>query len=197
MKISLDLTDDQEAMLERALASPRFKSCEELTQAWLPLAIEAWLGWLSGEKRYNSLTEQYTDWIEQIYTRLLPESEAPSAERLYNSFNVPYGQAQYIARVLNNRALACWREHALEQLKAALRERKAEVYAWIEQEREMAVVELVLFLPAGTELEIIVENLFRESPGEVDIPRSTVSRDLVAVRITARTFEKVCESLNV
>ncbi len=197
MKITIELNDDQAAALERALASPRFKTREDLAQAWLPLAAEAWLGWLSGEKRYNSLTEQYSDWIEQIYARLLPETEAPSAERLFNSFNVPYGQAQYIARVLNNRALARWREHALEQLKAALLERKDEVYAWIADQRETAVVELVLFKPAATELEILVESLFRDSPGEVDIPRTSGTRNLSAVRITARTFEKVCELLNI
>jgi hypothetical protein len=90
MEITMDLSDDQITILERAFASSRFKN-DELAQAWLQLAAEAWLSWLSGEKRYNSLTEQHIDWIEKIYEHLLPETEAPSAERLFNSFNVPYG----------------------------------------------------------------------------------------------------------
>ena len=192
MQITMDLNDDQIAILERAW--PHFETREELAQAWLPLAVGAWLSWLSGEKRYNSLTEQYTDWIEKIYECVLPQTEAPSAEQLFNSFNVPYGQAQYIARVLNNRATARWREHALEELKARLREQKDEVYSWAVQDDAINVVKMMLSKPAKTELEIIIDDLCRQSPGKVDILRSS-GRNFVEIKITARTFKKVCERL--
>ncbi len=197
MNISINLSGDQTAVLERAFESSRFKTKDELAPALLQLAASAWIDWISGSKRYNSLTEQYTDWIEQIYEALLPESEAPSPERLFNSFNVPFGQAQYIARVLNNRSMARWRVHALNQLKNRLLERKTEVYSWIEQNREMEKVEIPLLRPAALELEILVERLFQAAPDEVDIPSSVGSRNLAAVKITARTYKKVCELLNI
>ena len=119
MKIMIDLSEEEDriASLVRGLDWPPSKTPDDLAQALLPLAVGAWLSWLSGEKRYNSLTEQYTDWIEQIYKNLLPQTEAPSVDRLFNSFNVPYGQAQYIARVLTNRTLASWRAQAREELR--------------------------------------------------------------------------------
>jgi len=43
MEITMDLSDDQIAILERALAWLPSKTREELVQAWLPLAVESWL----------------------------------------------------------------------------------------------------------------------------------------------------------
>jgi hypothetical protein len=197
VKITTDLSDDQIAVLVRALDWPPSKTPEELAQAWQQLAVEAWLSWLSGEKRYNSLTEQYTDWIEKIYEHLLPETEAPSVERLWDKFHVPYGQAQYIARVLNNRQMARWREHEREGLKTAMSKRKDEAYRWIEQGDEMEHVEMKLLKPAMKELYIIIEDLFRESPEDVkEMPiRSGSLGNLVAIKITAHLFKKVWERL--
>lgn len=187
----MDLSNNQIAILERAFGLERFETCEGLAQALLPLAVGAWLSWLSGEKRYNSLTEQYTDWIDKIYEHLLPQTEAPSVERLFNSFNVPYGQAQYITRVLTNRALASWRGQARKNLKDRLLERKCDVDDWIKEDRLTERVEVVLSKEAATELEIIVDNLLRESPGEVDILRSAGGRNFVAKksqRVHSRRF---------
>jgi hypothetical protein len=196
MKITIDLSEDRIAFLVPALDWPPSKTPEELAQAWLPLAVEAWLSWLSGEKRYNSLTEQYTDWIEKIYKDLLP-TEAPSTERLFNSFNVPYGQAQYIARVLNNRETARWREQALDELKAELGKRKDDVYSWAPDRAEDGV-DMVLSKLAVRGLDDTIDNLYRESPGEVDFrSRLGGSLTLVKIRINARTFRKVCEQLDI
>ena len=180
MKITTDLSDDQIAVLVRALDWPPSKTPEELAQAWQQLAVEAWLSWLSGEKRYNSLTEQYTDWIEKIYEHLLPETEAPSVERLWDKFHVPYGQAQYIARVLNNRQMARWREHEREGLKTAMSKRKDEAYRWIEQGDEMEHVEMKLLKPAMKELYIIIEGTVSRIAGgrEGDADQIRLARQL-------------------
>ena len=115
---------------------------------------------------------------------------------MFNSFNMPYGQAQYVARVLNNRATARWRKPALEELKARLLERKADVYSW-PQDAETSAVEMKLFKSATKELEIIIEDLFHKSPGDVDIPSRSSWGNLVAIKINARTFKKVCEQLGI
>jgi hypothetical protein len=195
MEITIDLSDDDHIAflesLESALGWPHSKR-KELAQ----LAVGAWLSWLSGEKRYNSLTEQYVDWFEQIYEHLLPETEAPSTERLFNSFNVPYGQAQYIARVLNNRDTARWRDYAREELKAQLRGQKEEIDKCIAKGDELAPIEIVLSKTAARVLRTITNDLLRESRREEDMPHVSGSGDFVAVTMTAGTCKKVCKELN-
>jgi hypothetical protein len=56
---------------------------------------------------------------------------------------------------------------------------------------------VVLSKEAARELEMIVTNLLRKSPGEEDILQSSGGRDFVAKRITARTYVKVCEQLGI
>lgn len=196
MEISMNLTDGQIAILERAFASSDLKN-EALAQVSLSLAFDNWLNWLAGKKRYNSLTEQYIDWFEQIYDHLLPETEAPSVERLFNSFNVPYGQAQYIARVLNNRDTARWRDYARKELKAQLLRQKEEIDRCIAKGDELAPIEIVLSKTAARELRAITNGLLRESRREEDMPHVSGSvGDFVAVTIAAGTCEKVCKELN-
>jgi len=43
---------------------------DELVQAWLLLADESWLSWLSGEKRYTSLSEQHTGWGDLVAVKI-------------------------------------------------------------------------------------------------------------------------------
>jgi hypothetical protein len=197
MQVTIDLTPEQVEQLERAFIPSRFETSQDLIEALLPMMAATWLDWITAAKRYNSLTEQYTDWLEQIYAHLLPVDEAPTAERMFNSFNLPYGQAQYIARVLNNRAQAHWRAYALEQLKAKLSARKAEAEQWVKEKRAQDTLELMLFRPSFQELEIFVESLFRKNPDEIDILRVNSTRNLYAVRITARTFLKICRALKI
>jgi hypothetical protein len=197
MNILVELSDAEIAVLEHAFTSSRFKTREELAQAWLSLAAAAWLSWLSGEKRYNSLTEQYIDWIEKIYDHLLPLEEMPSVERLLNFFYMPYGQALYVTRVLNNRDTPRLHAQALEELKKALRDRKAEIDklgpALARQKYHIDMEK-----SAAIQLEIIAKNLWRESRKEVDLPRRSGScSDLVTMGITPRTFKKVCEHLSI
>ena len=113
MQITIELPDDQVDVVERALRRGRYADGQQACAELARLAVSSWIDWLSGEQRYTSLTQQHTDWVESIYNHLLREDEAPSADRLYNDFNIPYGKAQYIARVLSNKTLTRWRRRAL------------------------------------------------------------------------------------
>jgi hypothetical protein len=196
MQVTLDLTPEQVAALSRAFSSPRFASQQELLAELLPLMAETWIGWVSGDKRYTSLTEQYTDWIDQVYSRVLPPEEAPSAERIFNSFNLPFGQAQYIARVLNSRALAHWREYAVEQLKEKLAGKKAAAQEMIAHQAGDQTIEILLYRPAFQELDLAIEALFQQNAAGIDLPRVNSTHNLFAVRLTARTLMAVCAYFN-
>jgi hypothetical protein len=121
--IAVSIPDETKSGLTRAFGP--FKTKKEEQDAILRfanLAVSALSDWLTGNKRYRSLTEQYIDWVEQVYTDLLPQEEAPSTERIYNSLNMPYGQAAYISRVLASKTLVHWRTIAAKELRDALKD---------------------------------------------------------------------------
>jgi hypothetical protein len=57
--------------------------------------------------------------VQALYEALLPD-ELPSADRLFNKFNLPPGQAAYIARVLTEKEVPRWRSVALRELRATV-----------------------------------------------------------------------------
>lgn len=125
LDISISLTVPEVLRNSISLAFGPFESEEDeekVIKGFAEMSLKACADWLAGNKRYRSLTEQYIDWVEQIYLLFLPESEMPSAERIYNSFNMPYGQASYVARVLASKKLVPWRKKALDELYVALKD---------------------------------------------------------------------------
>ena len=77
MNVTVNITDDQVSILQRAFTRSRYDDPKTIAEALFPLAINFWLEWIAGTKRYTSLTEQYTDWIDQIYTALLMKMKPP------------------------------------------------------------------------------------------------------------------------
>ncbi len=116
------------------------------------LAVTALLDWLSVKKRYRSLTDQYIDWVEQIYTDLLPQEEAPSTERIYNSLNMPYGQASYIARVLSSKTLVHWRTIAKKELLDVLQDKAKAARKYIKENAAAQGINVEISLTAYHEL---------------------------------------------
>ncbi len=197
MQVTLDLSDEQVGAIQAAFSPSRFATPQETVEALLPLMVSAWLDWMSGAKRYSSLTEQYTDWLEQVYARLLPPGEAPSATRLYNSFNIPYGQAQYIARVLNNKALTQWRKWAVDNLKSMFLKRRDEIYAWIKANDGEQNAGFLMDNVTYVEFKLLFEQLYRQLPGQIELYKYTSAGNLYKVLITASTFARLCEALGI
>ena len=61
MQIDLEISEEQIGPLERALKRCRFDNPQQTAKTLAQLAISSWIDWLSGEKRYTSLTQQYID----------------------------------------------------------------------------------------------------------------------------------------
>jgi len=160
------------------------------------LATTAWIDWLSGHVRYTSLTEQYTDWIEDIYARILPEFEAPSTERLYNSFNIPYGQAQYIQRILNNKTLTKWRARANDELRTVMQCRLYEAQGWVRVGRGDDSIEIIVSRLAYLELKSAWERLFQQDPDHVPFPRIQTAGNLCSIRIPALFFARLYDNVS-
>ena len=122
------------------------------------LALDSWLQTFAGHNRYRSLTEQYLDWLKQIYTTLLRDEE-PSERRLFTQLNFPFGQAQYLARILRDQRLGAWRRKALESLKLALESRLEEAKKWIKEARGEERMLLTISKGARVELDSMLGTL--------------------------------------
>jgi hypothetical protein len=118
MPVEIKLSIDDEQADAIAAAFDRQADRGEACRLFASLALDHFYAWISGTRRYRSLTEQQAAWIEDIYERLLPPTEGPSVNRLYNSFNLSHGQAVYVSRVLADKALKQWRKQALKDLAA-------------------------------------------------------------------------------
>jgi hypothetical protein len=106
------------------------------------IAFKAFTDWFSGNKRYRTLTELYIDWVEQVYLNLFPDNEAPSAERIYDSLNMPFGQASYISRVLASKTQIRWRQIANAELRETLRDVESNARQYINDGDQAQVISL-------------------------------------------------------
>jgi hypothetical protein len=66
------------------------------------MITEDFIQLLGGNRRYLSLSHQYIEWVQKLYSLVL-QGEEFSYDRLLNSFYFPPGQAAYISRVLKGR----------------------------------------------------------------------------------------------
>jgi len=195
MRITLEVSDDQLRHIERAFRRRRFDSLEETVTVLAELAVGSWVDWLSGQGRYTSLTEQYTEWIESIYVRILPKDECPTADRLYNSFNVPFGRAQYIARVLSDKTLTRWRQRAIERLRSAMATRLDEVEGWVKKGDGELNAEIRVDKLSYRELKGVCDRLFEQYPDEFVPPEYKLKMGLYCVQIPAVSFRRIYEAL--
>ncbi len=117
MPVKITLTLEDKVGDAIAAAFDRVADRDAACQLFAELSVRHFHEWITGARRYRSLTEQHAAWIEDLYATMLPPTEGPSVDRLYNSFNMPYGQAAYIARTLADKLLAKWRKQALLDLR--------------------------------------------------------------------------------
>jgi hypothetical protein len=152
------------------------------------LAFNAISAWLTGTKRYRSLTEQYIDWVEQIYLEFLPKDEMPSAERIYNSMNMPYGQAAYIARVLENKTLVQWRQFAEQELLAALKDTDKDARDYVKKKVPQMDIQICISKLAVQELYRICSYRRRSNKNYLMPKKGAPAGDYLYVGIPAGTI---------
>ena len=151
-------------------------------------AFEVTCDWILGEKRFRSLTEQQIAWIEKLYIDIIPPTEKPSYDRLYNEFHLSAGQAQYIARVLTDKKLTQWRKVALTELNIELESKKEDAELLIQNNEGNEPITITIDKLAATELKRITDALWKNNkelllpshrPGygeikNIDIPAQTL-----------------------
>lgn len=157
-------------------------------------AVSQMIGWMVGQTGYQSLTEQYTEWL----TELLPifyANDPPSAERIYNNFSVPYGRAAYISRVLLEKQHTTWRKKGRNNLLAALRAKNTEAQRNVNAGEAQKYVPISLDSIAYRELTVLVEELFRDDSNLPPPVNKAVSPGRRTIDVPSQLFSELINRL--
>ncbi|MBV8717245.1 MAG: hypothetical protein JOZ65_19465 [Chloroflexi bacterium] len=190
--ISLTLDDDLVSAITAAFDGDPAVTCTRFTQ----IAVEELAAWLSNRSRYRSLTDLYSIWVERLSENLLPD-QVPDVDLLYGAFNLPYGQAQYIARLIANKSQTVWRAQALERLKRDLAtpcEQSLEAVRKGKTEATRAIGFRTTRL-AALELQRICNTLWR-TDSDFQFPSAKGAMgDQRSFEMPAASLSKVCNAL--
>ncbi len=111
-------------LLDKALATLSVDASQQARQRLearlRELSAELFLEWVTGERRFESQTQQTEHWIARFYEEIFPD-EQPVGTVLYERFGLPLPRANYIARLLRTRRAAQWRDAARQELMTMLK----------------------------------------------------------------------------
>jgi hypothetical protein len=191
--VSLILDKDQVAVLQRAFPNGDDK---KTASAIVHLAATEFIELLAGKRRYTSLTNQYIEWVDKIYSAALPDTEF-TYRQISDGFSFPPGTAAYIARVLRDRQYTSLQTRAKEQLRLKLLKELA-AYDNLPAERKPSLKMRNLRLTAREYalLQMIVDDLILG--GEpLEIPDVTSrSRELVFVSVPVDFIKPIVSKLS-
>jgi hypothetical protein len=162
VKFEVDIND----ALVNALAPPiaeQLHADATKREQLASFALGQVIGWMAGRAAYQSLTEQYTEWLTALLPAFYAE-EPPSAAHIFNSFSVPYGRAAYISRVLLEKQHTVWRQRGQQNLRAALQAKLAEAHGNIDNGDALKYVPISIDTIAYREFSVVLEVLFRADP---------------------------------
>ena len=194
--ISLTLSAEQVDALQSSFAGQTSALSDEQFDTIVRLAVESWIDLFGGHKRYRSLTEQFLDWLDQIYSTVLKDEE-PGERRIFGRFHFPYGQAQYLARILRDQHLGAWRRKALESLKGLLEPRHEEAKKWSKDGRGEERMVFTVSKGARVELDGILGALSEANiPGVSPIRTEGTMGTHVSVSIVASNIPQLLNEVN-
>lgn len=157
------MAEDNDALLKRvrdtlgldASEAAQTKLAEALERVAARLALE----WLSGDRRFESVSQQTEHWLAAFYEEIFTD-EQPDATRIYERFGVSLPRATYLARLLRARRTGLWRAAARQEVQVQLERHEA---AALEDERgnvaHVQEYELSLSSGAADELRVIYNRL--------------------------------------
>jgi len=135
---------------------------EKLREVASELALE----WISGERRFESQSQQIESWLARLYEELFVD-EQPTPARIYARFGLPLSRSQYFSRLLFTRRAGHWRDRARQDLKEQLRSFKDKAERAIHEKRgKTQSYEMSLSRGAFEELVPLYDRLADVASGE-------------------------------
>lgn len=118
------LTELSQRAFDALITDASAEAANKLRERLQPFAAELMLEWLSGEKRFESQSQQTEYWLSRFYDEIFTD-EQPDATRIYARFGLTLPRAGYVARLLRARGTAIWRQAARTELSKRLKEKEA------------------------------------------------------------------------
>lgn len=193
--VTIDIPDDVADLIAKAVDRPA--DLQGACTDFASFAFEQMHDWIDGSARYRSLTDQYLEWVERLYDDVLPKGLAPTTTRLYNALNMPYGQANYIARALAEKALKDWRKEAFEILKKDMLQTWPVFDAFLKKNEGDRTAILRTTKLAGLELIRVSDEIWAKDRSFVPPTSKGGIGDQRAFDLEAKSFETVAKQIGV
>lgn len=199
-EVPAELAENQVADLQRAFESLSAVKPAQLTDEQLriilQLAVDSWVGIVTGRTRHRSLTEQQLDWLGTIYNTVLA-GEEPSERRLFDRLGFPYGQAQYLTRVLREQERGAWRRQAMAQLRTALAARLADAKKMVKENRAGDWLRFTISKSSKVELDQLLGNLSeREGKGDTFAKKIGTNAKTIVIELAASSIEPLVQEID-
>lgn len=192
MKFEVEIDD---ALVNALTASLGGQLQDEAKRVQLAaFALKQVLEWMAGQTAYQSMTEQYTEWLTELLPIFYPD-DVPSTERIFNNFSVPYGRAAYISRVLLEKQQTAWRKKGKANLLASLKAKEGEAKKNNDKGEALKYVPVSLDNISYRELTVVLEDLFNTDATLAPPVNKAVSPGRRTVDIPSQLFPKLIKSL--
>lgn len=168
---------------------------EQTVQEWVSICVDLVQEDILGERRPRSVTEITIRLLDRFYEAFLPKT-MPSATDVYRRFNLPYGQSQYIARVLREDHRSAWRQYAREELRDALTNVQAKAIKAVENKDTDVPIDVRMHASSEVELKEIYSTLVEEDDSLLPPRRRSGYADEVTIGIPPQTVLEVIEKLS-
>ena len=191
--VKITLSDSQVQTLNSGfdLGGKKAEQLRADQQTFCTLVVTLITDWISGNTRYRSLTEFNIETVQKLYEALLPD-EAPSAQRLFNKFNFPPGQAAYVARVLSEKEQAKWRQVSLGELREAIKTAVESSKGVSKSQAGDEDVQLEISLGASRELQLVCNDIKRADKSAFEMPTYVGSLgDFKRWKLTVATLRRI------
>lgn len=193
--IEVSIPDEVLARVHQTLSKvPGQKITEQEIKRLLSLAIKQWCEILLQSKRSRSLTDLYLTMLRDIYAELLTE-EAPSDARLFGRMNFPFGQSQYLVRVLLEDQPVIIRQKAVSDLEAELAKKSTMAKEWIKKDKGTDRMSFNISRESYRELDIVMGTLVEN--GDVISParKDGVMGKFYSVLLAAQDLETIIKAV--
>ncbi len=193
MEISFEVNDSRLGKLAPTIAA-KLRTDPDSANALAEFALSEMLEWMSGETTYQSLTQQYTDWVTELLPRFF-EDRPPTPNQIYNAFSVPYGRAAYISRVLVEKEQSVWRLRGRQYLLAALRAVAGDAATNVANGEPDRGLGLHLEAVAYRELTVLLDELYELDPLAIPASRRPSIPGRFLVELPSEHVQKLIERL--
>jgi hypothetical protein len=198
MQLCVEVNDDQVSSIVTAFGLGSLSEAERdrALKQFCQVAVKMQTEWIAGRARYRSLTDLNLQIVQELYETILPD-EQPTPHALFNNFNLPYGQAAYLARVLAEKDIQKWRTAALKELALSVSDLMDEKKDVNDKVAKDTFARLEISVAAARELKNVCDDIKKCEPKTFMLPEyGSPNGSYLIVKITVATLRRINTQLS-